>query len=219
MAPEKARSYSLHSMKATVLSWARQCDLGSEVRGEQGHHRQSANGHSVRLYSRDDVWGALKVQRTVVQHLALGWRPLTPQARGAQAPDMETAVHLQTGPVAGTKTAAEVSSENESSSSSSSDSSSSSSTPQGSASALPVHEETPEQDTCVTWLVNPTSGVAHMAARCTEATPGHRRVLIEGCWWRARCGASAKLLPSFVTREPDLPAHTLRCLRKPCMRR
>ena len=34
----------------------------------------------MRLYSRDDVWGAAKLQRMVVQAVAEGFRPLRPQA-------------------------------------------------------------------------------------------------------------------------------------------
>ena len=52
---QTTRSYTLHSLKTTVLSWARQAHLPEDLRSDQGHHRQHAGKSSVRLYSRDDV--------------------------------------------------------------------------------------------------------------------------------------------------------------------
>ena len=43
------------SLKATMLSWARQLSIESETRRIQGHHRLSGADRSVALYSRDDV--------------------------------------------------------------------------------------------------------------------------------------------------------------------
>ena len=56
------------------------------TRSEQGQHRQHGGRASVRLYSRDDVWGALACQRFVVQKVADAFRPLTAQGRGTQIP-------------------------------------------------------------------------------------------------------------------------------------
>ena len=77
------RTYSLHGAKATMLSWARQLAAPEDMRREQGHHKVDGGKSSVRLYSRDDVWGPLRLQVGVVQALHSGWRPLSPQARGA----------------------------------------------------------------------------------------------------------------------------------------
>ena len=48
----------------------------------------------MRLYSRDDVWGSLEAQRIIIEHAANGWRPVTPQSRGGQAPLIEPDTRL-----------------------------------------------------------------------------------------------------------------------------
>ena len=92
-----AGSYSIHGMKATVLSWAAQlCHQGiitEEMRRLQGHHKPIQ--HSVSLYSRDDVNGQLELQRRLVHQVISGWRPITPQHRGAQMPASEPVVVLE----------------------------------------------------------------------------------------------------------------------------
>ena len=57
-------------------------------------HRLHGGRASVRLYSRDDVWGALACQRLVVQKVAEGFRPLTAQGRGTQIPVIEPSVEI-----------------------------------------------------------------------------------------------------------------------------
>ena len=90
-------SYTIHGMKATILSWASQlCHQGfitEEMRRLQGHHKPIQ--HSVSLYSRDDVNGQLELQRRLIQQILAGWRPITPQHRGAQMPAAEPVVHLE----------------------------------------------------------------------------------------------------------------------------
>ena len=85
-------SYSIHGMKATLLSWSSQlCHQGiitEEMRRLQGHHKPIQ--HSVSLYSRDDVNGQLELQRRLIIQVVSGWRPITPQHRGAQMPASET---------------------------------------------------------------------------------------------------------------------------------
>ncbi|CAE7354164.1 unnamed protein product [Symbiodinium sp. CCMP2592] len=66
--PEHAR-FGVHSCKATVLSWARQCHLSPELRRLQGHHRPSAMEGSVRVYSRDDVGPMLLLQAEVINRI------------------------------------------------------------------------------------------------------------------------------------------------------
>ena len=51
---------------------------------EQGHHRGQRT--QTDRYSRDDTPYALFIQRTVVDKIRCGWRPLIAQARGGQAP-------------------------------------------------------------------------------------------------------------------------------------
>lgn len=68
-------------MKTTILAAAGQLNLNIEQRAKQGHRK-----HSVQLYSRDDVWPSLFLQRDILLEIGAGWRPLTSQARGARQP-------------------------------------------------------------------------------------------------------------------------------------
>ena len=54
-------TYSLHSCKATVLSWLAQLDERPDVRLAQGHHSNPLL-QSMTLYSRDSVFPALQAQ-------------------------------------------------------------------------------------------------------------------------------------------------------------
>lgn len=87
--------YTLHSMKATLLSFGPQ--LGSLVSDSdrllQGHHQDPK--HSLNLYGRDSVWGSLRYQATVIQEIHKGWRPKTAQHRGGQFPLVEPVVTLE----------------------------------------------------------------------------------------------------------------------------
>ena len=67
--------------KSTVLANAAQILIAREHRVSQGHRRDSAL-----LYSRDDAFSNLHVQRTVADAVADGFRPERSMARGAQAP-------------------------------------------------------------------------------------------------------------------------------------
>ena len=58
---DTSRNFTLHSCKATVLSWCSQLGLGDMARREQGHHRTT----SVTLYGRDDTRAALSLQASV----------------------------------------------------------------------------------------------------------------------------------------------------------
>ena len=89
--PVQAQSYTLHSCKATFLSYMSQLCLDSEARRKQRHH----SGGSVALYSRDDTHEALQAQRRVLMALRQGWRPALPIARGAQRPLLEADVSLE----------------------------------------------------------------------------------------------------------------------------
>ena len=90
-------SYSIHGMKATLLSWGSQLGhkgvITDEMRRLQGHHKPSQS--SVSLYSRDDVGGQLEFHRRLVDQVKQGWRPITPQHRGGQAPCKEPQVEVE----------------------------------------------------------------------------------------------------------------------------
>ena len=64
-------SYSIHGMKATLLSWGSQLGhkgvITDEMRRLQGHHKPSQS--SVSLYSRDDVGGQLEFHRRLVDQV------------------------------------------------------------------------------------------------------------------------------------------------------
>ena len=88
-------SYTVHSCKTTVLSWAAQLPQGvvsSEQRHLQGHHSYQS---SMRLYSRDDVHGALQLQSVMVEHIQKGFRPVQPIHRGGQEAFPSPAVVLE----------------------------------------------------------------------------------------------------------------------------
>ncbi|CAE7492559.1 unnamed protein product, partial [Symbiodinium sp. CCMP2592] len=84
----QVQNYTLHSCKTTLLSWANQLCISEDRRAVQGHHRHS----SARLYSRDDVFGALTLQKELLLSIRQGWRPLCPQHRGGQVPLQEPAL-------------------------------------------------------------------------------------------------------------------------------
>ena len=90
-------SYSLHGMKATSLSWGSQLGhkglVTDEMRRLQGHHKPSQS--SVSLYSRDDVGGQLELHRRLIEQVKGGWRPITTQHRGGQAPCKEPTVAVE----------------------------------------------------------------------------------------------------------------------------
>ena len=72
--------YTIHGLKSTLISWATQLDLSDEHKRLQGKHQ--ARNSSTRLYSRDDVHGAIKLQKDIVSAVQGGWRPVTPLSGG-----------------------------------------------------------------------------------------------------------------------------------------
>ena len=83
-------NYSLHSLKATPLSWALQVEVEPTMSRLWGHHRSREHGEAmVREYGRDDVLPALRAQWKVLKAIWGGWVPLTPQARGGKSPVAE----------------------------------------------------------------------------------------------------------------------------------
>ena len=90
-------SYSIHGMKTTLLPWGAQLGYTGVVtdgmRRLQGHHKPSQS--SVSLYSRGDVGGQLEFHKRLVDQVKQGWRPITPQHRGSQAPCKEPNVEVE----------------------------------------------------------------------------------------------------------------------------
>ena len=79
-------NYTLHGIKATLLSWSSQLRHQGMVSMEmcrlQGHHKPIQQ--SVSLYSRDDVLGQLELQKRLVSETHRGFRPITPHTGGAR---------------------------------------------------------------------------------------------------------------------------------------
>ena len=79
-----AHHYTVHGLKSTLLSFADQLQLAPELRRLQGKHKDPLQ--STRLYSRDDVSGALQLQESIISSVQKGWRQHTPLGRGGQIP-------------------------------------------------------------------------------------------------------------------------------------
>ena len=92
---DEAQAYTLHSLKAALLSASAQLRLPEESRRQQGHHRLS----SVQLYSRDDTIESLWVQLQIASALIRGWRPTRPQSRGGRHAVFEPAFSVGAGPI------------------------------------------------------------------------------------------------------------------------
>ena len=93
--PEEAQSFTMHSLKVSLLSASAQLRLPEESRRLQGHHKIS----STRLYSRDDTIQSLWLQREIAQNVRQGGRPPRPQAREGQAPTIEPAFSVSPTPI------------------------------------------------------------------------------------------------------------------------
>ena len=82
-------AYTAHSLKATLLTWARVVLVdGRDMRQQQGHHKLDM----AALYARDDTVGALRLQLQVLRALRTGWRPVACHGRGALPPLQEIEV-------------------------------------------------------------------------------------------------------------------------------
>ena len=66
-----AAAYALH-FKATLLTIAKQLDEEERHCADHGHHRVPSGQTSVRLDSRDDVWGALTLHGNIICTFATG---------------------------------------------------------------------------------------------------------------------------------------------------
>ena len=85
MAAEEALSFTMHSLKTTLLTWGLQIQVGVEERAAQGHHRLRTSSGCVEKYRCDDVLPALRCQRAVIRAVRSGWVSCTALARGAVA--------------------------------------------------------------------------------------------------------------------------------------
>ena len=81
----EASALTLRSMKSTALAAAAQLRLSRDERLAQGHRRDSA-----RLYSRNDTFASLRIQRSITLAVTNGWRPQRFMARGCSGSVPET---------------------------------------------------------------------------------------------------------------------------------
>ena len=183
----------------------------------------------MRLYSRDDVWGPLRLQFQLVEALRAGWRPLTPQSRGARPPLPEPPVSLEGPavcppalqappvlPVAGSPEQPPAAGSSTSGSSFSESEASEAPEPtQDSAGAGGLHSGALSSDLL---LVNNLTGVYHAAIPSDESTPEHRRAHAGAGWWRAACGACLPREAGAIAVGASAPFSALPCCRAACAR-
>ena len=77
-------TFTVHSAKSALISAAKQLDLPLHWISEQGHRRGKRTQGD--RYSRDDTINQLLLLKTIISTCKIGWRPVTPQARGGQHP-------------------------------------------------------------------------------------------------------------------------------------
>ena len=224
LTPDQALGLSTHSMKSTMLAAAGQLNLNIEQGAKQGHHKQS-----VQLYSRDDVWPSLFLQRDILIEIGSGWRPLTSQARGAKQPLPEpsfmsppiTEEDLQClqmssrskNPdvkpltVAETKQATtEPPNTNDDNSSSSSDSDSSSSADEDA--------HVPQVHTSIL-VINKKSHIIHAASQISSNSITRSRFKIRDKCFEVSCGSSITGAPVDII--DSIPSGARVCQRKACL--
>ena len=64
-------SYTVHGLKATLLSWGAQAEISLEDR--RMHRKHKPAQMSVQLYSRDDIIDSLRLQQTLADRGNLLW--------------------------------------------------------------------------------------------------------------------------------------------------
>ena len=222
LSAEEAKHLSTHSMKSTMLAAAGQLNMNLEQRAKQGHHKKS-----VQLYSRDDVWPSLFLQRGILVDISTGWRPLTSQSRGAKQPLPEPPFHTppitqadlqliqMLPPTRDSKQSATTSDFSTDSdpppvlSDSDSDESSTSSSSNSST------EDQPEELDATVLALNEETHVIH-AVRVTNPDSSKRSCFkIKGANYEVVCGSSVLNAP--VKFVPEIPVGARVCQRKACV--
>ena len=207
-------------MKSTMLAAAGQLNLNIEQRAKQGHHKQS-----VQLYSRDDVWPSLFLQRDILIEIGSGWRPLTSQARGAKQPLPEpsfiTEEDLQClqmstrskNPDIKPLTVAEAKQATTEPSNTADDNSSSSSDSDScSSSDEDVH--VPQVHTSIL-VINKKSHIIHAASQISSNSMTRSRFKIRDKCFEVTCGSSITGAPVDII--DSIPSSARVCQRKACL--
>ena len=223
LSPDQAKELSTHSMKSTFLAAAGQLNINTEQRAKQGHHKSS-----VQLFSRDDVWPSLFLQRDILIDISTGWRPLASQARGAKQPLPEPSFtsppitdahlrllqmlaptmkqrcsqdHLKEGDTQPVTTSTD---DHDSSSSSDSDSDSSS-----------EEEIAPDSWEKSLLVINDKSHVVHAASRTNPCSTRRACFTLENTTFEVNCGSSMTGVP--VQAITFIPPEARICQRKACL--
>ena len=201
-----------------MLAAAGQLNLNIEQQAKQGHHKQS-----VQLYSRDDVWPSLFLQRDILIEIGSRWRPLTSQARGAKHPLPEPSFSsppiseedLQCLQMASRKSSTQIeikppsdrpSNPTEDSSSSSSESDSSSSSDED------LH--VPQVHTSIL-VLNKKSHIIHAASQISSDGMTRSRFKIRDKSFEVSCGSSITGAPVEII--DSIPSGARVCQRKACL--
>ena len=157
--PEVACTFTLHSLKCTVLAWVLQLQVDAADRASQGHQKQPGVSGCVQKYGRDDVVGQLRCQSSVLDAILQNWAPKIPLERGIRA--LQTPVSVQP---SGRQHAVVEASETESESSQGESSSVATSDGEQSSECDDVDIVAPELGEFEgPWIVNTVSGVGHRA--------------------------------------------------------
>ena len=82
VALESCLTFSLHSLKTTMLTYASQRGVDRNLRAAQGHHQLKEANACVELYGRDDVQPTLECQKQILSAVQSGWVPAIPLQRG-----------------------------------------------------------------------------------------------------------------------------------------
>jgi hypothetical protein len=181
---QSANRYTVHSLKATVLSWALQVGLDETTRKFMGHHRLTSGSSRVAAtYSRDDVLPALRGQAEILKAFRNNFMPMAPQMRGGQAPIFEKQLShpvnsslklpsFLTGQLQSSTATLTTSDDESSSSSSASDSECEKTTSASSHTDHQTHEQTG-------WIIN------------SKTHRYHKAISKGGTWFRACCTSEA----------------------------
>lgn len=210
----------VHSLKVTLLSWARQLNLDESLRLHQGHHRMDGARHSVSLYSRDDVHPCLKLQGLIVQAVRGGFRPLQPVLRGSCPPLADLPVMIAPLDDHGgdnqpsIETIPEVASPSPVSSGSDSDASFGMGTDEAVVASHPTGSDHLGPADEYIWLLNRSTMVAHVARLC-ESADSQQIEHHEGSF-KFACGTRLTITDRDVEVVHELPAGIRCCQRHGC---
>ena len=207
-----------------MLAAAGQLNLSIEQRAKQGHHKMS-----VQLYSRDDVWPSLFLQRDILLEIGAGWRPLTSQARGAKQPLPEPSfssppiseedlraiqmIARHKDVISQSSTTVEQRLHSEQTSKPSDDDSSSSSDSDSSSSSDEDEVFTSSQSSIL--VINQKSHIVHPALQLTSESITRSRFKIGDKSFEVNCGSSITGAPVKIITE--VPTGARVCQRKACL--